>query len=108
MSKNDSAKDQQPTPDKQERQEEQNRLRSSVVEQRYRKPRVVSSTLTVGSEKLNDKPMARSRVKYHLKQQSSRNIFLALGGIIIIIVLVMIYGMDFLVNFSLFVKKGTD
>lgn len=54
--------------------------------------------------------MARSRLKHHLQQQSFKNIFLAIGGIIALIVLMATFGMDILVNLSLLVKKplGTE
>jgi len=52
--------------------------------------------------------MKRSRINTHLKQQSSRNIFIALSGIVIIIILIMTFGMNLLVNFSLLVKNSTN
>lgn len=51
--------------------------------------------------------MARSRIQRHLQEQSLRNILLAIGGIIIVIVLMATVGVNLLINFSLFVKPNT-
>jgi hypothetical protein len=51
--------------------------------------------------------MARSRIRRHLQEQSKRNIVLAIVGIIVVIFLIFSYGMDFLINFSLLVKRST-
>jgi hypothetical protein len=52
--------------------------------------------------------MARSRLTQHVQQQSIRNMLLAVGGMIAIIVLLFTFGPDLLINFSLLVKKSTD
>ncbi len=52
--------------------------------------------------------MARSRLSQHIQQQSIRNMLLAIGGMIVIIVLLFSFGPDLLINFSLLVKKSTD
>ncbi|HEX8932029.1 MAG TPA: hypothetical protein VF810_02650 [Patescibacteria group bacterium] len=52
--------------------------------------------------------MARSRLQRHLQEQSLRNILLATGGIIIIIILMATFGINFLINFSLWVKHPSQ
>lgn len=52
--------------------------------------------------------MARSRLSHHIQQQSIRNMFLAICGIIAIFVLLFTFGPDLLINFSLLVKKSTN
>lgn len=51
--------------------------------------------------------MARSHLKRHLKEQSLRNSILAIGGMIVVIVLVIMFGMDFLIKFSLLVRHSS-
>lgn len=52
--------------------------------------------------------MARSRLRSHIQEQSIHSILLATGGIITIIVLLVIFGPQLLINFSLLVKKSSD
>jgi len=52
--------------------------------------------------------MARSRIQRHLQEQGLRNILLAIGGIIIIIILMATYGVNALVNFSLLVTQRSS
>lgn len=50
----------------------------------------------------------RSRIKNSKDKQAKRNIFLSAAGIILLIILIVIFGIPFLVNLSLFVEKKVD
>lgn len=50
----------------------------------------------------------RSRIKNSKNQQAKRNIFLSAAGMVVLLVLIVIFGIPFLVNLSLFVEKKVD
>ncbi len=52
--------------------------------------------------------MARSRMNRRLVKQTERNLLLIIVGIAAVVVLLVIFGVKLLVNFSLFVEKKTD
>lgn len=52
--------------------------------------------------------MARSRLNQHVQQQSIKNMLLAIMGIIVILALIISFGPQLLINFSLLVKKSSD
>lgn len=51
---------------------------------------------------------SRSRIKNYRDRQAKRNIFLSIGGIIALLLLIVIFGIPFLINLSLFVEKKID
>lgn len=76
-----------------------------MVEQRYRKPQVVSSSLTVGS---GGKFMIRSRLTKRMEQKTKKNLALSVLGIILIVFFVFRFGTTLLVNFSLFLSGSQN
>lgn len=84
--------------------------RSSEVEQFFRKEEVVGPTPTVGSENTTnpETSMARSRVNKTLEREAKRNLFLAITGIIFIIVLLLVFGVPLFIKFSDFVGQTKD
>ncbi|MDP3940698.1 MAG: hypothetical protein Q8Q49_00150 [bacterium] len=51
---------------------------------------------------------SRSRIKSSQERQAKRNIFLSIFGMIALLVAIVVFGVPFLVNFSLFVEKKMD
>src|SRR3989344_2350665 len=51
---------------------------------------------------------SRSRIKTIQERQAKRNIFLSIFGIIVLLAALVVFGIPFLVNFSLFVEKKMD
>lgn len=49
--------------------------------------------------------MHKSRLNEHLQKQAIRNILLVLFGVLVLSVLVIIFGMQFLINFSMAIEK---
>ncbi len=51
---------------------------------------------------------SRSRIKNFKERQAKRNIFLSLFGLIALFIAIIVFGIPFLVNFSLLVEKKID
>lgn len=51
---------------------------------------------------------SRSRIRNYQNRKAKRNIFLSIVGIITLFILILIFGIPFLINLSLFVEKKID
>ncbi len=82
---------------------------AQLVERRFRKAQVVSSSLTIGSRKDNHlKYMNKSRLNRNLEKQSEKTIFLSVVGSIILISVIVFYGLPMLIKFSLLLEKNNQ
>jgi hypothetical protein len=56
---------------------------------------------------LTEEPMPDSRLKEHVKKQTLRNVLLVIGGLIVLGVIIVAFGTQILINFSLLLR-GSD